>query len=207
MQEPLIVVFDVNIYLDAARLAGEPYAHTRLTDALISCRDVPPPHPDARIDSARALEIAKSGWLVHDTQPLQVWTSDHINALVRHKASQPDDPALIDEDRGLGWSMASAQLLLESAVWPVVAGSGGDSVGDLRIPERTPPLDHEDGLVMATVLAAADADIVCDKLLVTRDRRFVEVCASMTHPRVMHPARFVQMTRAARARVAIRRMR
>lgn len=200
--DPLIVVFDVNIYLDVAELAGAPFQMSKIADVLAKESGVRSPHHDQRIDSARALVIARSGILARP-QRLQVWTSDHINALVRLKARQPADPALFPEDRGLGWSHEDAHALLDDLVWPVVLDSAGDTVGDLRYPEHTPPLDHEDGMVMATAKAAADGDLVCDRILVTRDRTFVTKCKELDHPRVMHPAQFVAFTHLARSKVAV----
>lgn len=204
--DPLIVVFDVNIYLDAARLTEAPFSMSTLSDILAREKGIGPPHPDQQVDSARALVIARSGILARP-QRLEVWTSDHINALVRLKARQPNDDALLPEDRGLGWTEEQAQDLLDDLVWPVVQDSAGDTVGDLRHPEHSPPLDHEDGMVMATSKAAADGDIVCDRILVTRDRRFVDKCKDVRYPRVMHPAQFVAFTQAARSRVAATAMR
>lgn len=204
--DPLIVVFDVNVYLDAARLVGAPFQMSRVSDILAREKRRMPPHPDARVDSARALVIARSGILARP-QRLQVWTSDHINALVRLKAHQPDDEALFPEDRGLGWSEEHAQALLDDLVWPTVLESSGDTVGDLRYPEHSPPLDHEDGFVMATAKAAADGDVVCDKILVTRDRSFAEKMKDVGHPRVIHPSQFVAFTHAARSKVAVTGMR
>jgi hypothetical protein len=204
--DPLIVVFDVNIYLDAARLVGPPFNMAALSDILAREKGTRPPHPDRRIDSARSLVIARSGILARP-QRLQVWTSDHINALVRLKARQPDDEALFPEDRGLGWSDEHAHALLDDLVWPVVFDSAGDTVGDLRYPEHSPPLDHEDGMVFATAKAAADGDVVCDRILVTRDLPFAEKCKALGYPRVMHPSQFVAFTHAARSKVAVTNMR
>ncbi|SEB99142.1 hypothetical protein SAMN04489844_1464 [Nocardioides exalbidus] len=204
--EPLVVVFDVNIYLDVARLIGAPFNTSALSDALARENGKPAPHRDPKVDSARALVIARSGFLA-GTQRLEAWTSDHINALVRHKAKQLDDEALLPEDRGLGWTAEHAQGLLDDLLWQVIEGSGGDTVGNLRYPEHSPPLDHEDGMVLATALAAADGDLVCDRILVTRDRRFIEKCAELGHPRVMHPSQFVMLASRARSQAAMSRMR
>lgn len=198
-------MFDVNIYLDVARLCGAPFNRSRYNDMLISQKGIPAPHRDPRVDSARCLEIARSGMFARP-QSLQAWTSAHIAATLRFKAQQEDDPSLKDEDRGLGWSPEDAQGLVDDLMWPVILGSGGDTVGDLRA-EHSPPLDHEDGLVMAAAKACHDADIVVDRILVTRDRRFAELCRSLAYPKVMHPSRFVAMTHAARGRVALRGMR
>lgn len=48
---------------------------------------------------------------------MQVWTSTHIDALVRHKACQSDDDALYPEDRGLGWSEEHGQALVDLLIW------------------------------------------------------------------------------------------
>ena len=54
--ERVLVVLDVNIYLDMARLLGDPFSWDAFDAALAVHATEPNPHPaDARIDSLRAI--------------------------------------------------------------------------------------------------------------------------------------------------------
>ncbi len=200
-----IVVFDVNVFLDVASLIGPPFTWRALTEHSARVSGAPVPHPtDPRHDSLRAIAGTQSGKFA-GVQPMQVWTSAHIDALVRHKACQPNDDALFPEDRGLGWSPEHGQGLVDDLIWGLVDRTAGDTVGDVY-PYGDPPLSHEDGLVFGACREALDQDLLCERYCVTNDRDFLGGDLP-GHIRVLRPAQFVRLLRAARQSISLTRMR
>lgn len=165
-----VVVFDVNVYLDAAQLVGEPFDWSKFNELAVRHANAVVPARDARIDSLRALSLCTSNRFA-GSEPLEVWTSSHIDALVVRKARQPVT-GKTPEDRGLGWRVEHAEGLLEELVYGLVfRPDGGGTVGDLNIPAGTPPLSHEDGLVYQTAKMAGDNE-KSFKYCITRDEEF-----------------------------------
>ena len=203
-----LVVFDCNIYLDTASVLGEPFKWTDFDAAAARLARIPVPHPqNGAHDSLRALAACTSGRFAGD-EALEVWTSSHIDTIVRGKASQPASGDPTTAPRGLGWSKEAAQGLLDDLVYGLVEMSGGGSVGDL-FPDGNPPLDHEDGMVFGACRHLAREDPLAHVYCVTRDRGFVEAYAAgklSRHSHVLTPAKFVALTRAARLHYSIRRM-
>jgi hypothetical protein len=205
MDERIIVVFDVNVYLDAASIIGEPFSWAALSDKLAEQFNKVP--DDHRIHALRSVAMGSSGRLAGNI-PLEVWTSDHIDSLVKEKAEQSNDDSLHEVERGLGWSVDHAAALLDDLVWKVVSDSGGNTVGDIWLPRSTPPLSHEDGLVCATAREADVDDVECRRLILTSDRGFLEHCgAKDAYPRALSPAQFVQLVQRARAQFASKQIR
>lgn len=192
-------MFDVNIYLNVAELVGPPFTWSKLQAFAATLAGDPVPHEDPRCDSLRAIAACSTGRFA-GKHPLHVWTGSHIDALVRFKAQQPNDPALYPEDRGLGWSADDAQTLVDELVWGIVHRSTGGSVGDI-FPDGNPPLSHEDGVVYGTAKQSADGDVVCERYCVTHDRDFLQADLP-SYPRRLTPATFVALTRTARATIA-----
>ena len=198
-----IVVFDVNVYLDVARHLGEPFDWSLFNDESIAVSRLSQASYRRRHWSLAALALTMSGRLV-GSNALEVWTSDHIDGLVRHKAKQPDDPRLDAEDRGLGWSDDNASALVDNLIWEFVERSGGGSM-QVVVPHRSPPLSHEDGMVYATARRAADGDESMERIVVTGDNDFLND-GTLQYPTVMHPSTFVRAVREARARAGIARI-
>lgn len=132
---------------------------------------------------------------------MQVWTSTHIDALVRHKACQSDDDALYPEDRGLGWSEEHGQALVDLLIWASVETTAGDTVGHV-FPYGDPPLSHEDGLVYGACKEALDQDLLCERYCVTNDRDFLGGDLP-GHVRVLRPAQFGRLLRTVRTIVSV----
>jgi hypothetical protein len=192
-----LVVFDANVYLDVARLVGEPFSWTRFNEIAAQLSTVNVPHPTDRAnDSLRAIATTMSGRFV-GVEPLQVWTSDHIDNLVGRKASQQTS-AQIDEDRGLGWSEENAESLVYDLVGDLVfLLSKGESVGEVQIAYASPPLSHEDGCVYRTVEAAGSGSIFYRRYCVTRDKDFrtARLPGDIT---VLYPWEWVEFVRKAK---------
>jgi hypothetical protein len=168
------VMFDVNVYLDLAQLfqvapadlsASFGQALRRFSDLGVY------PHPCYRddnrpIDSLRATALAcdlgaakvtataarraEPGWAV--------CVSDHIVTTVLYKLQHGDN---------FGWPAAEAGRFIRSVVVPMARRTSGAYVKVVD-PLHCPPLDREDGLVMASAIAAQAM------LLVTCDGPFVE---------------------------------
>lgn len=205
-ESPWIIVFDANVFLDAARALGEPFSWNGVQDLVAREQSSRFPHRERVVNSVRALALGASGRMTPSVCA-QVWTSDHIDGLVRHKASQPDDPTLDERQRGLGWSWTNADALVTDLIWHVVHASGGDTLGRVLIPRDAPPLEHEDGLVYATARDAFDGDTTCDRLVVTSDQAFYEHASQSTaYPRAVTPAQYVELVRYMRRREAVRQI-
>ncbi len=207
-----VVVFDVNIYLDVARLLGAPFSWDRYQAFLRDNRSAYVPNgSSSAIDSAFAISHSLSGEFSGGVG-LQVWTSNHIDNLVMTKAGQPSREELEaraafgqsvrDEDCGLGWTSEASELLVHDLVYTVVYDeTDGGSVGDITFPIGNPPLDHEDGKVFATARMAGCevAGEQCVTYCVTRDHGF-------RHPKtplprtvtVLYPHEWIALLRKAR---------
>ena len=208
-------MFDCNIYLDAADLLDQPFSWQKFDSAAARLSKVALPHPrDGANDSLRALAACTSGRFAGD-EALEVWTSAHIDKIVRGKAQQPntDDPSV--QHRGLGWSRADADALVRDLIYGLVERSGGGTVGELAsdgrplVPDGNPPLDHEDGMVFGACRHLAGDDPLACVYCVTRDRGFLEAYRAgrlRQHSKVMTPATFVALARAARTQYSVRRL-
>lgn len=201
-----VVVFDVNVYLDVARLLEAPFSWAGFSAAAAQHARTSVPHPsDPRVDSLRAVAACQSGVLAGD-DPLEVWTSAHIDRLVRAKAQQPVSQG---SGTGLGWSPEHAQALVADLVYGIVEDSSGGTLGDVT-PDGNPPLDHEDGLVYGACRRLSGEDPVATVICVTRDRGFLGSYREGRlggHTRVITPAAFVGFVRRSRFARVTRSMR
>jgi hypothetical protein len=195
-----VVVFDVNVYLDVADLVGEPFSWERFEDlALQHARD-PVPHPsDRRLDALRALAVSKSGKFI-GPQPLEIWSSDHINNLVQSKA-----------EAALGWTVQTSRDLLATLVDDLVYDmSNGGSVGEVQRGEGSPPLDHEDSFVFATA-HGAPLDPEGDywyRYCITSDVQFRESREQLSSDvLVLYPHEWITHVRRVRSRAGFNRIR
>ena len=190
-----MVVFDVNVILDVADLLGEPFTWAKFDAKVAAVQHYPVPAiQDERIDCLRAISYCRSGQVIPG-EPLEVWTSKHIDDLIVHKATQPTNGAT-PELRGLGWSRANAIDLVQQLVWDLVEGTYGYTVGELLGHEWHPPLSHEDGYVYQSAFKAGD-DELSPRYCVTRDGGFR---SANLPPRVdvRHPDEFIINLRRAR---------
>jgi hypothetical protein len=196
-----VVVFDCNVYLDVASLLGAPYTEGDFLKAVAQLAGVPVPHPSVKaLDSLRALAVCSSGIFVGQ-EPLEVCSSDHITRVVAYKAAESEVPRPGSDLKGLGWSASDATGLVQDLVLPLVNKTGG-SVIPVLIPDGTPPLDHEDGLVFGTCRQLAGLDPLCRVYCVTNDRGFLRAYDEGrldSHTIVLTPARFLALVRAARS--------
>lgn len=195
-----VVIFDCNVYLDVARTLGEPYTLQDFNKRAAQVGSDVVPHPNPHNDSLRAIAACTSGRFA-GAETLEVWTSDHIDRMVRNKAMHPttEDPA--SGFRGLGWSQANAEDLVDDLVYGVVNASGGGTIGQ-TFPDGNPPLDHEDGLVYGACREVMRADALCRIYCVTNDQPFLADYRAGRlpgHAIVLAPAQFLGLVRAARA--------
>jgi len=203
-----VVIFDCNVYLDVARLLGSPYTQANFDGAVARLARVPVPHPtDSRMDSLRAIAACTSGRFA-GSEPLEVWTSDHIDRMVRSQAMRAVEPEPETGFHGLAWSEEDAGDLVEQLVYGIVDASGGDTVG-ATLPDGEPPLDHEDGLVFGACRSLAGEDPLCKVYCVTNDVGFLTDYRAgrlSTHTYVLAPGEFLSLVRLARAGASMRRM-
>lgn len=203
-----VVVFDCNVYLDVAHLLGEPYTRESFNKHAAQLASAPLPADDPRHDSLRAIAICTSGRFA-GLETVEVWTSDHIDRMVRNKAMHPTTTDPATGFRGLGWNQGHAEALVSDLVYGIVDSSGGDSIGQ-TVPDGEPPLDHEDGLVYGACREIAREDVLCKSYCVTNDKQFLRDFRDgrlRDHTVVLTPARFVALVRAARANHAMHGMR
>lgn len=196
-----VVVFDVNVYLDVAHLAGPPFTWDNFNAVAASVARQPVPHPtDVAYDSLRAVASCTSGRFA-GSETLEVFTNSHIDRMVRGKAQQPATADPETGFRGLGWSPEDASGLVTDLIGDLLEKSLGGTLGD-TFPDGNPPLDHEDGMVYGACKCLASDDPVSTVYCVTRDGGFIEAGASGalgSYAKVLHPTTFVQLVRAARA--------
>lgn len=188
-----VAVFDVNVYLDAARLVGTPFTWAKFEAAAKTyASSYIPSYDAAGRDSLVALWMAFGGNFVPG-DPLEVWSSDHIENLIFLKASQPDNPQLHAHDRGMGWSWTDANAILSELHDRLVPASSSIVV---RNPAGPITLGRDDGLVLATAVDAGHHLNV--KYCVTKDKEFRQIGDPRGRVLVLYPHEFVQLIRKSR---------
>lgn len=205
------MVFDCNIYLDVGRALGAPFSWKAFEAKVAQLSKAAVPHPfDQAFDSVRAIALCTSGRFA-GSEPVEVWTSAHIDRVVRGKAMQSTVPDPETGFRGLGWSQEDAQGIVTDLIGSLTERSNGGTLGsDVVRPEGRPPLDHEDGLVYGGCCWLAGEDPLCKVYCVTHDRGFIEAYKKRrlaAHTRVLTPAKFIALNRVARNQMSIRRVR
>ncbi len=201
------VVFDLNVLLDVADLLGPPFTWDKFTDAVAHHHTAPLPNaPDRRVDSLRAIAVATTG-LFAGPEPLNVYTSEHLESLLVRKASQPRD-GVDPERRGLGWGLPDAEDLLDDLLRDLVYDKTGGAFVEVVAVTGRPQLDHEDAKVFSTALQAEYGQAPPPlRYCVTRDRKFRTAAGLDPKVHMMYPDEFVRMVRAARSAIAFKAMR
>ncbi|WP_157408600.1 hypothetical protein [Actinoplanes sp. N902-109] len=200
------VVFDVNVLLDVADLVGPPFTWEKFNTAAARNNAAPVPNSaDRRVDSLRAVAVTTTGFLAKPDL-LQVWTSDHIDRLLVHKAAQPRNGPN-PESRGLGWTTDHADLLLANFLDDLVYDMTGGGRVEIVGVSGHPPLDHEDACVFTTACEAArDVAPPPIRYCVTRDRGFRSAAGLAGQVSILYPDEFVRLVRRSRAVLAMRPM-
>ncbi|GIE17512.1 hypothetical protein [Winogradskya humida] len=188
-----MIVFDCNIYLDAARLFDEPFAWSKVQAVLADLAHGKFPHPrNPALDSLQAIDYARFGNF--GANELEVWTSTHIDKTVRSMAAQAAIPDQPGDFSGLGWSSPAAEGIVHNLIHELVFESGGGIVEGYR-PDGNPPLDHEDGMIYGACRVLAGDDPLANVYCVTRDRGFLAAYEKGMldgHSRVMTPGKFTE---------------
>lgn len=166
------------------------------------------PHPDgAHMESLRLVAMCTSGRFAGD-EPIEVWTNDHIDRVVRYKAMPSATPDPATGYSGLGWSASDAAGLVDVLIGDLVAWSGGGTLG-ATMPDSKPPLDHEDGMVFGACRMLAGSDPLSRVYCVTRDAGFLHDYANgnlTDHSRVVTPALLAAAMRQSRSKATLRAM-
>lgn len=145
---PIVVVFDLNVYLDVARLIDEPYSKSKLQLKMLNQPTAPTRQEANQFASGKAVLFCSTG-IFAGLQKVEVWTNTWIEkGIVRMAQRQPHQD-------GLGWSEVGAKglyqdLLMDSLVKP----SKGQSLqADKRA--KYGDLSWDDSQVLHTALQAA----------------------------------------------------
>lgn len=205
-----MIVLDVNVYLDVAELVGSPFDWGRFNDLVVATREEPVPcKSEPAYDCLKVVAMCMSGRFAGE-DPVEVWTNDHIQGLVKNKAVHPVEPDPVTGLRGLGWSPDDADSLAEDLVGGLIEKSNGGCLPVGGYPDGNPPLDHEDGMVYGACHDLATDDLLCNVFCVTRDRGFLDAARNgelQAHTRVVTPAQMVALMRHARFRLSTAAMR
>ena len=196
VDDPTIVVFDVNVYLDVAELLGPPFSWASLQHKMAQVAGyVVPWVEDERVDSLKAIAYSSRGHVIPG-EPLEVWSSDHVDDMVFWKATQAPNPSDPD-DGGLGWSDADATTLLEHLVRDLVYDKTNGGGIPVTKPHGWTAVSHEDGQVFETAYRAGDFE-ASPRICVTRDNDFREANPYLSaRVDVMYPWEFVQYLQKA----------
>lgn len=169
----VLIVLDCNVYLDVARLAGAPYASERFHDLAVQFSPALVPHPTVTgADSLKLVAACQSG-RVDARRQLEVWSTTHVRNTVRYKAAQSATPDPKSGHRGLGWSSADAEGLVDDLMDWIVERSGGEHLETFVGAVDNPPLDHEDGTVYAACRYIEGQNPLDQVYCVTRDKGFL----------------------------------
>jgi len=190
-----LVVFDVNVYLDVARLMVGNFSWDDFLKRASQHASDPNPHTlNAQIDSLRALAISLTGRYEPDCA-LEVWFGRHLDDTTFHKLTQAIEGGELPEDCGLGWSDDDANDFLDNFVTRIRKDNSGGFIEGEPVAYKSPPLDHEDGCVLATANLAGTEDFSYEKFCVTRDRGF-RTASLKTEITVMYPHEWVAHMRS-----------
>lgn len=151
--ETRVFVFDINVWVDVAcELGKSPTPTTRKAlEALLSTR----PRPDWKrpeTDSLRCWLMAASGEFISALEA-SVCVSEYMLGVLLTKLTQPVDGPT-PETRGKGWTIETAEDFIEDAVFSFARTPKQIGEPEPTGAELHPPLDYEDGMVLACAKAA-----------------------------------------------------
>lgn len=166
-----VVVLDCNIILNLAQHFGGAFTSEEVNRLLSAHRSETTVREPVR-NAARAFTLAIRGQTFAG-QPMSFVTSRHILDTVIHKATQPQCGTR-QEQRGLGLDRDTAQRIAA-----LVEGLSKDSFRRViepneQVAEKTPPLDHEDGMVYGLCRLLSGMDSRFHVWCVTFDREFID---------------------------------
>lgn len=190
---PVIVVFDMNIYIDVARLVKEPFSRQTMQIKVMGHKHNPDSNPNPLISSAQVVGICASG-VFAGSQKLQVWTNSWIENGVVRVAKRPRN------ERGLGWSEGNAELLRTDLIHDtVVTPSGGRSVPADKTANYA-GLSWDDSQVLHTALHVLRLSPDSTSICLTNDKEFrnTDSCGPVT---MLTPEEFLLLIRTARSQV------
>lgn len=185
--KPIAVIFDHNIYLDIARLLGQPYNESRLRSQVMGHKP-DASRPNRKMDAGVSVLLCSTGNLAGQ-QRIQVWSSSWIERGVVNAAKRP-----ITES-GLGWTEENAKALRTELIASTAVGrSNGHSIK--AVPTiKYEKLSSDDSSVFHTALQALN---LCSRsFCVTSDNQFLNN-APRIGVEVLPPAVLVEMIREAR---------
>ena len=162
---PVIAVFDINVYLNVARLVGEPYSKIMLHTRLIKPTHDPSERLKLIIESAKLVAVTTSG-VFAGNQSLQIWTSDWIVKGTINVAKRPVS------DKGLGWGLANAQALEADLIFGTAVGPSNGLQLPTNKSAKFDGLSSDDAQVLSTALEALSQNPSSQVICVTNDTAF-----------------------------------
>lgn len=186
--KPIAVVFDLNIYLDIARLLDQPYAEAKLHSAILDHRPNTE-RSNRQMEAGKAVAMCSTGNL-SGAQRLQVWSSSWIERGVENVAKR----SVVE--KGLGWSAQNAAALRTDLITTTAVGrSNGSSLQTVRGISYN-GLSPDDSAVFHT---ASQALALCSRsFCVTSDQDFRDK-APRSGVQMLSPGQLVDLIRQARA--------
>ena len=186
--KPIAVIFDLNVYLDIARLIEEPFNETKLRTMVLRYKpDIS--KPNRKLDAAAAVLLSSTGNLAGQ-QRLQVWSSTWIERGVENVAKRPKSEV------GLEWNESTAKGLRNDLIMTLAVGkSNGQSLREERYVSYS-PLSDDDSSVFHTARQALN--FCSAAYCVTSDTDFIRDAPNMG-VKMMTPGQLVELIRRARA--------
>lgn len=166
VEKRVLVVFDINVYLDVARLMGPSFTWDKFIDRVTKCASDEVPHPkDAKFDSMRALALSRRGTYNNHVK-LEVWSGEHIADTSFYILTLPRS-----KGGSFEWSEEQAEDFIENLMDEIRCANGGGYLEGKPTLSGAP--DHEDGCVYATAMRGGHARYEYQgRFCITRDGDF-----------------------------------
>lgn len=207
------VVFDCNVALNVYRHFG-PVKSIEDIRALNSKHHGQSPAPP-RFDAIHSLTLAAGG-SIGDADSVVVHSTEHIQKTVLHKASQPLQEkagvgnSRLPEDYGLGLTRADSRGLVSATIQGPVDATGGFILeNSLHSAEKTPPLDHEDGMVFGACKWLASCFPLDTIWCLTYDKNFIadaKKFSESSYINVCYPSEYVTFHRSTAHKAVMARL-
>lgn len=185
-----VVVLDCNIILTLASHFDGSFTPSEVKALVVPSEDRAISEPI--LNAARAFILATRN-KTFTGQPISFVTSRHILNTVIHKAAQPSQGS-IQEQQGLGLHRRVAEDLSDFFEKLSIDSFGSVIEPCQQIAVNTPPLDHEDGMVYGLCRLLSGMDSRFHVWCVTSDRDFIAHAKTFERANCIHvvaPGEFV----------------
>ena len=165
MLPPLIVLLDINVYLDVGRWLGPPYSLGRLNLGLTMPDPQPTPLMRVYRESSRLVAICNSGNYTAG-QKLQVWSSTWIASQTIKVAARPTSV------KGLGWTGDHAYDLYKRLIYDSLVVPTNGTILETNRFATFSGLSPDDAQVLSSAFEAKDCNVDSKIVCVTNDKDF-----------------------------------